>query len=297
MVGKQAFTDLNDLRLEPQLEDFTCEILYWGFFDGAQFWRNYLHVHSFFEICYVLSGSGSFFINNETHPVKAGDLFIAKPDERHEIVSSKGDPLALYFWSYTLLSSNKVNNNDLNNLLNAFSNSSVPVLANQRAIAKVLDLLTDEISRKAMGYPELIGGLVKHLLIETARAATQGQSLRPNLTSNAHQDSVTATIIRYLRDNYGQRLSLKEIAAQVHLSERHMSRRFKKVTGQTIKQYATGLRIDAAKQLLLNSDISVSEVAYETGYGDVRHFSTVFRKWTGLSPSHYRSRGGTEFVA
>ena len=296
LASRRAFTDLNDLRLELQLGDFKSEILYWGFFDGAQFWRNYLHVHSFFEVCYVLKGAGDFHINNQVYPVRRGDLFVAKPDERHEIISSTSNPLSIYFWSYTLVPSNKLKSDDLSKLLNAFSTSKVPVLTNQKAISKVLDLLTAEISRKAMGYPVLIKGLVKQLLIETARASTQNQRLHPTFMSNPYQDRVTATIIRYLRDNYSQALSLKEIAAQVYLSERHMSRMFKKATGQTIKQYATGLRMEVAKQLLLSLDISVSEVAYETGYGDVRHFSTVFRKWVGQTPSQYRDQGGTKFL-
>lgn len=297
LTSRQQFTDLNEVKLELQLEGFKAELLYWGFFDGSEWWRNYLHIHSFFEVCYVLEGEGDFQVEDQLFRVKQGDLFIAKPDERHEIISSKRRPLAIYFWSYTLVPPSDIKRNELNTLFNAFRVSKEHVAESQEAVARILGSLTDEIRRKAIGYRPVIESLVKQLLIETARASTQVQSLQSYSVNHTHQDRVVGTIIQYLRDNYAQPLTLKKVAAQVHLSERHMSRMFKKATGQTIKHYVTTLRMNVAKQRLLNSGVSVSNVAYDTGYQDVRHFSTVFRKWVGLSPSQYRARGGTEFLS
>jgi AraC-like DNA-binding protein len=294
MQMSQRFTELNRLKLKFQLEGFSSEMLSWGFYSGDEWWRNYLHVHSFFEICYVFRGQGQFLIHNQTHAVKSGDLFIAKPDQRHEIISSKLSPLGIYFWSYTLVPPKQHKTNDLSRLFYAFMESDQWLCPKQKNSERILELLLQEVMSYELGYTLTIENLAKQLIIETARASTPMPALRPVL--NHRNDVVSNTIMRYLRDNYNRTLSLKDIAAQVHLSERHISRLFKKTTGSSIKQYATQLKMDVAKQLLLDASRSVSDVAYEVGFQDVRHFSTTFRYTTGISPSQYRQRQGTTFI-
>ena len=102
MFSQHHFTDLNKLPISIRLGSYTGEFLYWGYFP-AEYWRNYWHLHSFFEVCYAFQGSGLFRIHSQEFPIAAGDLFIARPGEPHEIISSLTDPLGIYFWSYTLL--------------------------------------------------------------------------------------------------------------------------------------------------------------------------------------------------
>ncbi|MCA9836434.1 MAG: helix-turn-helix domain-containing protein [Trueperaceae bacterium] len=294
--SRQAFGDLNQLKLELQFDGFSSEVLYWGYFSGETWWRNYLHVHSFFEVCYVLQGEGSFHINGKDQALKAQDLFIARPNERHEIISSKNQPLAIYFWSYTLTTQKPRQDYDLFKLFQAFIQTSEVIIANATKLADLLEHLNREINQKQLGYRTVIENLAKQVLIETARMSVRTLPQASPLREYSHQELLVRTIDQYLRDNTKEPLRLKEIAAQIHLSERHMSRTFKAVTGKTIKSYATELKIEIAKQLLLKQKLSIADVAYETGFLDARHFSTLFRKHSGLSPSQYRERGGTEFI-
>ena len=59
MIPRHHFTDLNTLRVTVPIGAFTCEVLYWGYYE-PEWWRNYLHEHSFFEACYVYAGTGIF---------------------------------------------------------------------------------------------------------------------------------------------------------------------------------------------------------------------------------------------
>ncbi len=290
------FTDLNKLRLKIDIEGFNSELLYWGYFDGSEWWRNYMHVHSFFEVCYVLKGSGNFTINSTSYPVKEKDLFIAKPGEKHEIISDHSDPMAIFFWGYTLVNSNTDKHTNIAELLTAFQETKVNVCTNQTYCGNILDALVRETNLKEVGYPFIAEGLVKQLIIEIARASTHGVASKIEEAAGSYQQTVVNTIKRYLNDNYSEPLKLKQIAAQVHMSERHMSRIFKSVTGLRIKQYFTDIKIKIARQLLLNTSKSVFEVAYETGFQDTRHFSTVFKKHVGASPTEFRLKGGTEFL-
>lgn len=294
-IPRQRFTDLRALSLHLQLGNFSTQILGWGFFE-PRWWRNYLHVHSFFEVCYAYAGSGIFQINGVIYPVRAGDVFIARPAEPHEIISSESDPLGIYFWSYTLVPPQaKTPPNSIDALLNAFFTTPQWVSADVPAMERTLEMLTEEIALKEIGYVESVRGLVIKLLLDTARAVTP-LSLPEESSAQSQTEAIVKDIARYLRDNYSQQVLVRDVAAQVHLSERHTNRLFRQVMGVSIKDYLTDFRLNVAKQLLVNRQLGVNEVAYATGYRDVRHFITIFRQRTGFTPATFREKGGTQFL-
>jgi AraC-like DNA-binding protein len=103
------------------------------------------------------------------------------------------------------------------------------------------------------------------------------------------------TAARYVRDNYARPIQVRDVAAQVHLSERHLARLFARETGRSILEYLTDLRIEAASQLLLDETLPIKQVARQVGYPDAHYFTTLFGKHTGLTPGVYRQRRGTRF--
>lgn len=293
-LSRQRFLDLNSVPLRLSLGSFSADILHWGFI-GSEWWRNYLHVHSFFEICYAFVGKGEFRICGEVYEVKAGDVFVAKPDEPHEIISSKKEPLGIYFWSYTLPSPKRQASSDIDTLLRAFLGTSQRVQHNMAQMGRVLELLTDEVVKREVGYSQVIQGLVTKLLLDTARAVTNVHIPSAQLLRSPG-DAAAQLMVRYLHDNYDRFISVKDVAAQVHLSERHARRLFLEATGMTIKEYLTSLRLNVAKQRLLGENATISEIAYGVGFNDVRHFSTTFRSIVGVTPSEFREKGGTRFL-
>jgi AraC-like DNA-binding protein/quercetin dioxygenase-like cupin family protein len=295
-TSRQRFTDLNSVLLRLQLGGFRADMLHWGFIAG-EWWRNYVHVHSFFEICYAFAGRGQFLICGEIHEVKAGDVFVAKPDEPHEIIADKKDSLGIYFWSYTLVppAKRQTGTHEIDTLLRAFLETKRRVNPGMMQIEKTLELLTDEVVKREAGYSQVIQGLVTKLLLDTARAVTNVH-LPSAQSSRSPGDAAVDLMVRYLHDNYDRSVSVQDVAAQVHLSERHARRLFLEATGKTMKEYLTSLRLDVAKQRLLGEDVSISEIAYAVGFNDVRHFSTTFRSVVGVTPSGFREQGGTHFL-
>ena len=70
----------------------------------------------------------------------------------------------------------------------------------------------------------------------------------------------------------------------------HLSRAFKEETGENYNNYVLRRRVDAAKKLLVESDLQIQEICRRVGYSDVRYFTRIFRETTGVSPSHFRRR-------
>jgi AraC-like DNA-binding protein/mannose-6-phosphate isomerase-like protein (cupin superfamily) len=291
MSRLDSIHQLNQIPIHIQTDNFVAELLWWGLYEN-EWWRNYLHVHSFYEICYAFAGRGTFFINNQHHTVQAGDLFIAHPHQYHEIVSSEESPLSIYFWSYTL--STYDTNTDISQLLDAFATSHLCISQQIGQIPIIIELLIDEVHRREAGYIQSLEALTTKLLLETARSITT-VSANTDL-ENDIQSMIVREIIQYLKDNYAQPIRIRDIATHVHMSERHISRLFLKATNKTIKTYLTDLRLDKACNLLLKINMPITEVAEKTGYPDTRYFSTLFRKQFGITPSAFRHQHGTQFV-
>ena len=294
MIARNRFTELRSLPLTVPLGGFSARIRGWGFYE-PQWWRNYLHIHSFFEVCYAYAGHGLFHINGADHEVAAGQVFVARPGETHEIISATDDPLGIYFWSYTLIPPAQ-SQTETDGLLHAFLAASSAISADVPAMQPTLELLTEEIAQRAAGYQQVVQALVVKLLLDTARAVTDV----PPSSGDGHALESAETLVqdmtRYLRDNYQRPVRVRDVAAQVHLSERHTNRLFRERMGVSIKAYLTRFRLEIAAQHLLNHQMTVTEVAYASGYRDVRHFITQFRQHTGLTPTAFRQQGGTEFL-
>lgn len=93
----------------------------------------------------------------------------------------------------------------------------------------------------------------------------------------------------FILDNITESITVKDVADHVCLSAEYFTKLFKKETGQNIKEYITVMKVEAAKDMLEHSNMSVGMVALELGYTNFSHFSQVFRKYVNLTPSEYRA--------
>jgi AraC-like DNA-binding protein len=105
--------------------------------------------------------------------------------------------------------------------------------------------------------------------------------------SNPHKQVRLARLL--LDRNYDTPMTIADLSREVALSPYYLIRAFRQVYRQTPHQYLVGQRIAKAKELLRNSDISVTEICFTVGFESLGSFSTLFRKAAGLSPSAYRS--------
>jgi YesN/AraC family two-component response regulator len=97
----------------------------------------------------------------------------------------------------------------------------------------------------------------------------------------------------YIQQNYTRSFSLVELSETIGVSKSYLSRIFKMDMGISLWDYLNRLRNQKAKELLLLTDESITEIAAEVGYEDVGYFSRVFREITGLSPRTYRQQTRT----
>jgi two-component system response regulator YesN len=94
----------------------------------------------------------------------------------------------------------------------------------------------------------------------------------------------------YIHENYKEDISLVQIASYVNLNPFYFSKMFKKKTGETFSDYVMKVRIEFAKQLMLNENLNLKEISYQIGFKDPNYFSRVFKKYTNESPKSYRQK-------
>ena len=108
------------------------------------------------------------------------------------------------------------------------------------------------------------------------------------------RDNAEPPMIRHAKEfieaNHAEELSLGQVAKAVNTSTFYFCKLFKKATGITFTHYLSRVRIEKARNLLLNPNLRISEVAFEVGFQSLTHFNRVFRKLVGQSPTEYREK-------
>lgn len=164
----------------------------------------------------------------------------------------------------------------------------------RRAVAKAKELgvdiddfkskeayfLTPVASQKKLdSVSTLLSIFAEHLSMKSNQIALQAAGAEPPVITKAKQ---------FILEHHTEDLSLGQVAAAVHTSLFYFCKLFRKVTGTTFTEYVSRIRIERAKNLMLNANLRVSEIAYEVGFQSLTHFNRVFKKLVGESPTEYR---------
>ena len=104
-------------------------------------------------------------------------------------------------------------------------------------------------------------------------------------TDEAIKDITVVEMIRFVKDNYQDKISISDLSKKLAYSESMLNRKFKKEVHITFNEYLNRYRINKAIELLKNSDYNITEISYMCGYSSAKYFSRVFKKYLGISPS------------
>lgn len=135
-------------------------------------------------------------------------------------------------------------------------------------------------------YNKLVAMHVERHFSHEVRKAYSSTSFVDEHSQHPDEDIVQVQV--WLQDNYEQDITIKALAEQFELSVRTLNRRFKSATGVTPLNYLQQLRIDAAKDLLKKTNLSIYEVACQVGYHDLSHFNRLFKRLLATNPKKYR---------
>lgn len=252
------------------------------------------HDHRFLELTYILFGEADHTLDGQTVRVGRGDYLIVDYGSRHSYcaVGSGGfDNLDCLFLP-ELLDPVLKGTKSLRSLLEHYLlhvNPQVLVQNPARMVfhdkdGRILELLSRmsvESEHKEAAYAEFLRCYLIEILLltvrgmEGARAAATGQDISAFLTA-------------YVAEHYMEPLTLQELAEKLNYSLPYVSKRFKDDMGVSFVHYLQNYRVMQGCRLISNTNRSFSEIAELVGYRDVKFFSELVKKITGLSPGDFR---------
>ncbi|WP_379359542.1 MULTISPECIES: helix-turn-helix domain-containing protein [unclassified Paenibacillus] len=249
------------------------------------------HWHEHLEFLFIESGEAIIECGSVPIEAKPGDLIVVNSNELHYGISRSSD-LAYHVLiaDISLLHSGSVDAAETkfiapisqNQLL--FSN----LVRGDAATVSCMHALIGELERRDFGYEVAIKSELYRLLALLLRG-----HVATVLTKDEHAERMKNVarfepVFRYIAENYQAPLTVEQLSGIAGLSRFHFSRLFKELTGRTVTEYVTAVRLDKADHLLRSTGLSVTEVAVESGFNDIYYFSRTFKKHKKVPPSKFR---------
>jgi AraC-like DNA-binding protein len=248
-------------------------------------WHGRYHSHKAgeFEIHFFLEGDGEFLANRKNYEIGTNVLFVSCPHEFHSIVPKMvKKPLTYYAILFKL---SETEDGELYQLLiNAQTNNKKKIIDDAN-----IRFTLDDIMRLSLSTSE---GLKKaaSLLLSGCLYKWYAKDDMPEqleMTSSKSRAHVSKAL-RFMEKHVYENLQVEDMAEALNLSTEHLIRLFHTEMQMTPYQYFMRLKILTASAVLTNSDKSIADVASELSFENQFHFSKVFKKCTGLTPSSYR---------
>ena len=111
--------------------------------------------------------------------------------------------------------------------------------------------------------------------------------LRKSDSNKSNYFDMVKNTIRYIKDNYSEKITIDDIAKKVQMNKYTLSKEFKKITNQTIVDYINAYRIEKVTQLIIEGE-NVTTAALNCGFNNLSYFTNVFKKYKAFLPSEYK---------
>lgn len=257
--------------------------------NGGQSFQIPVHWHDELEIIYVKSGFLTVNISGENYIGKPGDAFVVSPGNLHFMGSQTGtvDYFTFLFpLKYIAFRSDDMLDDKLIEPLNSGHLMISPEIKDtvKEQCEQLAGVYAAEIDKSEAKITSQIRK--KIILLQFIHELWKKGFIVENDTTG--RNTVEKEMVSYIQQNYTGKILLREFGEQFHLSEKYISRYFKEHFHITLSQYVTYLRLEHAKQMLQETDISVTEVAMQSGYQNISYFIRSFKKTYGVSPLKYR---------
>ncbi|MFE5321054.1 helix-turn-helix domain-containing protein [Paenibacillus sp. NPDC056579] len=259
---------------------------YWG--GKPRHLGNDMHSHSFLEICYVADGEGIYINNGITYPLKRGTLYCSKPGSQHQIQSDDG--MLLLFVAFDILHGESAP--DIVRMFETITKYHHLFIPDAEETAPVLiwKSILIQASEVKAPYPEVISQLAHSMLI-TALSLFAERSSYSSLDTAEDQVPLSGSLQKakdYIQTHLSGKLAIKDVADAVHVSERQLSRLLSTELQQTFPAWVRTERLKRASYLLAYTDMSMEDIARETGFETVHYFHRVFTDTLHSTPGKFR---------
>lgn len=254
------------------------------------------HYHNNFEISFITEGSGKRIVADSIEEFQPGDLAFIGPNLPHVWIVDKETrmqfrrTLEMVFLQFTLnvLPSQLLNLPEFNNVKRALDLSERGIQISGQTLNEVSEIMLQlpylESFERMLHFYKIMDTIGKS---KTNIQLASKEYFKIRFTTG---DRRIANIHDYLMNNYHEEINLKNLAELVKMAEGSLCRFFKKHMGITLFEYLNQIKTEFACRLLMDQELSITEVCLDSGFNNLSHFNKQFKRITGVPPSEYRKR-------
>ncbi|BCJ96762.1 transcriptional regulator [Anaerocolumna cellulosilytica] len=251
------------------------------------------HFHQFYELCILLDNAADHLIEGDIYDLQFGDIVALRPSLLHKTQYPHGSAKKRIIINFTFPMDVPGIAEDYRTLLSIFD-KPIPIYRFEgKYKTEIFEILNDIF--RLTKTKSSIGNLLIHTkFVEFLTKIYQNReqnvyvvhSSKDNLTSKIY------SITSYIHEHYTEDLSLEFLAKYFYISTYYLSHQFKKITGFTLNSYIQMTRIRNAQQLLLSTDMKITEISDACGFSSFSQFNRTFNKYCNTSPSKFKSNKG-----
>lgn len=263
--------------------------------------QDFTHAHEFIEIAYVAAGKGTHTLDGEEDIISKGDLFLISTNVLHEFTAFENSPLTIYncIFQPPAIDNSLEGCKDFvdvafNYLFHSINEPNAPkkylklVGVHSNTICDLFESMYFESKNRDKGFKQILKSKLICLLVYTFRIFIDNSN---NAYNNLiYKSLIIENTILFIKEHYSENLKIKNVAQRAYISETYFSKIFKEQTGKTFVEYLQDIRINAACALLVNTRLTISDIADECGYSDIKYFYKIFFRIKKLTPGEFRKR-------
>ncbi|MBO7217835.1 MAG: helix-turn-helix transcriptional regulator [Clostridia bacterium] len=260
--------------------DTTCNVIYDFDVVGPDTKKRGIHSHSYNELYFLENSELTYFVGNQIIPVSAGEFIFVPRETVHytNYESSESVRRHVIFFSDSF-----VREELLPHLEELKTNNHI-VISPER-IHHILNILKKIQTEQKHTYADtqlMLNILVEELIITIIRYKKKEQKASMTPLQQSIQD-----IALYISNNITADLSLSALSKLFNISPSHLSKQFKINTGVGLNEYINIARVSVGETYLLNTNLSITEIAFKCGFNDSNYFTRVFKKVKGITPKAF----------
>ncbi|OXM85409.1 AraC family transcriptional regulator [Paenibacillus rigui] len=251
-------------------------------------WNRFDFVPEYNKFYFICEGTGWIRIDGKLYQPEPGQLFFAPAGALQSYSAAGGPPFTMYWCHFT-------SNIGFNPL---FRSMGVPNITNVQDCEAILAHFRQLIDHRGQDHPSSLMK-VQSALFEIMACYMDSALMESAIEVEPLSINKLMDTIRYIDANLDKEISIPELSQTAHFHPNYFIRFFKTHLGMSPMRYIQERRIEKAKELLGDFSLTINEVAHTTGFNDASHFSTSFKKHSGITPSDYRKlyQGGTKLVS
>ena len=247
--------------------------------------------NNFFELIYVVDGTGAQHVNGNRFNYRKGNLFLITPQDVNffEIET----PTQFFFLRFNRIYIQFLKDKDwtqrIDFILENASHRPGCILKNQAdkpLVASLVENIIREHNNQQLYHTKIVQQIVNTIIVIVAR------NIALKLPKNIKETTgeVVLDILHHIQQNihHPEKLRAKEISKELGISLSYLGRYFKKQAGETLQEYISKYKVRLIEIRLLSTDMRINEIANELNFTDESHLNRTFKKYKGIRPSEYR---------